>query len=104
MLKKLIAALAISAAAAMPAGATPQSPDYSNGGQCAGNALSKCRYSLDIVHRAVDNGLMVEVPNVGYSRVETLNFCLNEGGVDVYQDLITDSDFAVFERCMEEMV
>lgn len=53
--------------------------------------------------RAVDNGLMVSVPNVGYSRVETLTFCLNEGGVDTYQDLITDSDFVNFERCMADM-
>jgi len=53
--------------------------------------------------RAVDNGLMVNVPNVGYSRVETLTFCLNEGGVDKYQDLLTDSDFVNFETCMHEM-
>ncbi len=75
-MKKLITALAIAAATALPAGATP---------------------------RAADNGLMVEVPNVGYSRVETLNFCLNEGGVEKYQDLITDSDFVNFEACMYEM-
>ena len=100
---KFISALAIAAATALPAGATPQSPDYHNAGQCAGDNYSKCRYSLDIVHRAVDNGLMVDVPNVGYSRVETLNFCLQEGGVEVYQQLITDSDFVMFERCMAEM-
>lgn len=76
-MQKLIAALAIVAATALPAAATP--------------------------YRAVDNGLMVDVPNVGYSRVETLNFCLNEGGAEKYQDLITDSDFVNFERCMVEM-
>jgi len=76
-MKTILAALAIAAATVMPATATP--------------------------YRAVDNGLMVEVPNVGYSRVETLNFCLNEGGAEKYQDLITDSDFVMFERCMAEM-
>lgn len=76
-MKKLLATLAIIASAALPAAATP--------------------------YRAVDNGLMVDVPNVGYSRVETLNFCLSEGGAEKYQDLITDSDFVNFERCMGEM-
>lgn len=52
---------------------------------------------------AIDNGLMVDVPNVGFSRVETVNFCLNEGGADKYQDLITDSDFVNFEACLQEM-
>jgi hypothetical protein len=52
---------------------------------------------------AIDNGLMVYVPNVGLSRIETVTFCLNEGGVDKYQDLITDSDFVNFERCLIEM-
>ena len=50
-----------------------------------------------------DNGLMTNVPNVGYSRVETVDFCLKQKGVAKYQDLITDSDFANFERCLEEM-
>jgi len=76
-MKKFFSALALALATALPATATP--------------------------YRAVDNGLMVEVPNVGYSRVETLNFCLNEGGAEKYQDLITDSDFVMFERCMAEM-
>jgi hypothetical protein len=52
---------------------------------------------------AIDQGLMVNVPGVGYSRVETVNFCLNEGGVEVYQQLLTDSDFANFEACLHEM-
>ena len=52
--------------------------------------------------RAVDNGLMVNVPNVGYSRVETLTHCLNDVGVDKYQDLMTDSHFEGFEACMVE--
>ncbi len=52
---------------------------------------------------AIDNGLMVDVPNIGYSRIETVTFCLNEGGVDKYQDLITDTDFVNFEACLTEM-
>lgn len=53
--------------------------------------------------RAVDNGLMVNVPNVGPSRVESLNYCIKNVGVDKYQDLITDSDFVNFERCMLDL-
>jgi hypothetical protein len=49
---------------------------------------------------AVDNGLMVHVPNIGFSRVETLTFCLNETGVDKYQDLLTDMEFDTFTACM----
>lgn len=52
---------------------------------------------------AVDNGLMTNVPNIGYSRIETVSFCLGEIGVDKYQDLITDSDFELFESCLVEM-
>jgi hypothetical protein len=50
----------------------------------------------------VDNGLMVEVPKVGYSRIETVNFCLEEAGVGKYQDLQTDSHFEYFQTCMME--
>jgi len=49
---------------------------------------------------AVDNGLMAHVPNIGYSRVETITYCLNESGVDKYQDLITDMEFDTFTNCM----
>jgi hypothetical protein len=51
---------------------------------------------------AFDKGLMVNVPNLGYSRVETLTFCLNVTGVDKYQDLLTDSEFLAFEDCMAD--
>jgi|694.fasta_scaffold60228_5 hypothetical protein len=51
---------------------------------------------------AVDNGLMVNVPNLGYSRIETVTFCLEEAGVGKYQDLQTDSHFEYFEGCMVE--
>ena len=75
MIKQLTVALA-TLALALPASATP---------------------------RAVDNGLMVNVPNVGPSRVESLNYCIKNVGVDKYQDLITDSDFVNFERCMLDL-
>lgn len=75
-MKKFIVVAALIALRAMPAGATP---------------------------RAVDNGLMTDVPNIGYSRIETVNFCLGEVGVEKYQDLLTDSDFANFEACLVEM-
>ena len=52
---------------------------------------------------ATDNGLMVEVPNIGSSRIETVNFCVKDAGVDKYQDLTTDSEFETFERCLREM-
>jgi hypothetical protein len=53
--------------------------------------------------RAVDNGLMADVPGYGLSRVETVSFCLNEVGVDRYQDLMTDSEFEGFGSCLEDM-
>jgi hypothetical protein len=49
-----------------------------------------------------DRGLMLEVPGIGYSRVETLSFCLNFAGVDKYQDLLTDSEFVTFNECMAD--
>jgi hypothetical protein len=51
---------------------------------------------------AIDGGLMTNVPNIGYSRVETVNFCAEQAGVEKYQDLMTDSEFETFEGCMTE--
>ena len=102
MLKKLIAAAATIASAAMPAGATPQSPDYSNGGQCAGNALSKCRYSLEIIE---PNEPMVVVPNlemVGPSRISTVEFCAEMVGVNDWSDMITDLELDGMYVCLIE--
>ena len=76
-MNKLITALA-TFALALPASATP-------------NRL------------AIDNGLMTNVPNIGYSRIETVNFCLGEVGAEKYQDLMTDSQFEGFEACLIEM-
>jgi hypothetical protein len=72
-MNKLLTAIAAATVYALPAAATPV---------------------------AVDNGLMADVPNIGYSRVETITFCLNESGVDKYQDLLTDTEFDTFTDCM----
>jgi hypothetical protein len=53
--------------------------------------------------RAVDNGLMTDVPGYGPSRVETVTFCLNEVGVDTYQNLVTDTEVEAFGACLVEM-
>ncbi len=52
---------------------------------------------------AIDNGLMVTIPNIGPSRIESVSYCLNTVGVDKYQDLITDSEFVGFERCLQDL-
>ncbi len=51
----------------------------------------------------LDNGLMVNVPNIGPSRIESVNYCLKDVGVDRYQDLMTDSDFVNFEACLQDL-
>ena len=72
-------------------------------GNCAAPAGSGCRYDSGVFVPVKPNGLMVNVPNVGLSRVESLNYCIKNVGVDKYQDLITDSDFVNFERCMLDL-
>jgi hypothetical protein len=52
---------------------------------------------------AIDNGLMVTVPNIGPSRIESVSYCLKSVGVDKYQDLITDSEFSNFEGCLRDL-
>jgi hypothetical protein len=49
-----------------------------------------------------DNGLMVNVPNFGQSRFETVAFCLQQSKVDKYQNLTTDLEFETFNGCMLE--
>jgi hypothetical protein len=77
-------------------------------GECAGPAGSGCLYDsralapVAPVTLAVDNGLMTEVPGFGFSRVETVAFCLEETGAARYQDLITDSQFETFGACLTE--
>jgi hypothetical protein len=71
------------------------------GGNCAAPAGSGCRYDSNRFVPA-DNGLMVEVPNFGQSRFETVSFCLQQSKVDKYQNLITDMEFETFGNCMIE--
>jgi hypothetical protein len=52
---------------------------------------------------AIDNGLMVTVPNIGPSRIESVSYCLKFVGVDKYRDLLTDSDFSQFEGCLTDL-
>ena len=52
--------------------------------------------------KAQDNGLVTNIPSVGYSRVETVNMCLQDAGVKVYQDLTTDMQFVTFNACLQE--
>lgn len=68
-------------------------------GQCAGPQGSGCRYTLEIVQ---PESLMVNVPNFGQSRMETVTMCLQDAGVEKYQDMITDMQFETFEFCMSD--
>jgi hypothetical protein len=99
---KFLSVLAIAAATVMPASATPQSPDYTNGGQCAGDVYSKCRYSLEVIN---PDELMVLVPNLeflGYSRISTVEHCADIVGVKDYTNLSTDSELEGMEACLVE--
>jgi len=99
-MNKLLSALT-AVTLALPASATPQSPDFINGGQCAGDSYSKCRYTLEIVN---PDEPMVQVPgleNLGPSRLSTVQFCSEIEGVN-WQDLQTDSDFDLMESCLIE--
>lgn len=49
-----------------------------------------------------NDSLMINVPNFGPSRYETVSFCLKDAGVDKYQDLMTDTEVETFESCMVE--
>lgn len=100
-MKKIIAVVALIALRAMPAAATPQSPDYHNGGQCAGNALSKCRYSLEIVNPEEPMIVLPAFKDLGPSRLSTIEWCSEVVG-KTYDELITDSDFEGYEACLIE--
>lgn len=102
-MKKLLSALSVFALA-LPASATPQWPGYSNAGQCAGDAASRCRYTLEIVN---PTELMVVVPgleNLGYSRISTVEHCAELNGVqgDGWMELVTDAEFEGMELCLQE--
>jgi len=101
-MQKFFSALALVLATAIPAGATPQSPDYINGGQCAGDVYSKCRYSLEIVE---PNEPMVLVPNLeflGYSRISTVEHCAELENINDWTNLITDEELFGMEACLIE--
>ena len=54
-------------------------------------------------YKAQDNGLMTNVPAVGYSRVESVNYCLTDVKVKNYQDLVTDEQFETFNKCLVDL-
>jgi len=100
-MKKLFALLS-AVAVALPSSATPQSPDYINGGQCAGDRYSKCRYTLEIVNPDEE---MVIVPNLDYhgpSRISTVEWCQELTGVFDWQNMITDYELESFDACLHE--
>ena len=101
-MKKLLATLAIIASAALPAGATPQSPDFINGGQCAGDRYSKCRYSLEIVNPSEPMVLVSGLEFLGYSRISTVEFCAEIEQIEDYSNLITDEELLNMEACLIE--
>ena len=101
-MKKLLATLAIIASAALPAGATPQNPDFINGGQCAGDRYSKCRYSLEIVNPAEPMVLVPGLEFLGYSRISTVEFCAEVEQIEDYSNLITDEELLNMEACLIE--
>jgi hypothetical protein len=88
-------------ATALPAGATPQSPDYINGGQCAGDRYSKCRYTLEIVNPEEPMVVLPAFKDLGPSRLSTIEWCSEVVG-KAYDELITDSDFEGYGECLEE--
>jgi hypothetical protein len=47
--------------------------------------------------------LLTSVPGFGPSRVETVSYCLNDAGVDRYEDLGTDTEVERFGRCMTDL-
>jgi hypothetical protein len=46
---------------------------------------------------------MTSVPGFGPSRVESVSYCLNDAGVDRYEDLRTDTEVERFGRCMTDL-
>jgi len=100
-MKTILAALAIAAATVMPATATPQSPDYINGGQCAGDRYSKCHYTLEIINPDEPMIVLPAFKNLGASRLSTIEWCSEVVG-KTYDELTTDSDFEGYEACLEE--
>lgn len=99
-MKTILAALS-TLAFALPTYATPQSPDYSNAGQCAGDVLSKCRYSLVVINPEEPMVVLPAFEHLGASRLSTVEMCSGVVG-KTYDQLITDSDFQSYESCLSE--
>lgn len=70
-------------------------------GRCAGPEWSQCQYSSATLLPTYP-GLTTWIPGYGHSRIETVQVCLEDAGVSRFQDLITDSHFETFGRCLEE--
>lgn len=66
-------------------------------------AVAALLLSLPPTALAFGAGLMTQVPNIGVSRVESVDYCLKSVGVDRYQDLMTDSEFGDFEACLIDL-
>lgn len=101
-MKKLLATLAIIASAAMPAGATPQSPDYINGGQCAGDRYSKCRYTLEVINPNEPMVVIPELKFLGPSRISTIEHCAELEHIADWKNMITDEELLSMEACLIE--
>jgi hypothetical protein len=101
-MKKFFATLAIIASAAMPAGATPQSPDYINGGQCAGDVYSKCRYTLEIVNPNEPMVVIPELKFLGPSRISTIEHCAELEYIADWKNMVTDEELLSMEACLIE--
>ena len=101
-MQKFFSALALVLATAIPAGATPQSPDYINGGQCAGDQYSKCRYSLEIVNPSEPMVLVPSLEFLGYSRISTVEFCAEVENINDWTNLMTDEELFGMEACLIE--
>lgn len=79
---KFFSALAIAAATALPAGATPR--------------------QLEVINY---DEMMVLVPNlefVGYSRISTVEFCAEMLGVNDWTDMMTDLELDGMRVCLLE--
>jgi hypothetical protein len=86
----------------LPAGATPQSPDYINGGQCAGDRYSKCRYTLEIVNPNEPMVVIPELKFLGASRISTIEHCAELENIADWKNMITDEELYSMEACLIE--
>ena len=101
-MKKQLFALASSLFLAIPSSATPQSPDYINGGQCAGDRYSKCRYTLEIVNPTEQMVVVPGLEKIGPSRISTVEHCAGIYGVEDWSNMVTDSELDGMWECLLE--